>query len=91
MVPVYYCPGRPYTTILSRDLKCYVGFQKVAYKLLEHFDFFYHQGNSYRSPYQTRKILEVRHVVSRLDVCIPEKPLTPNNIGGALKGPQRQF
>ena len=30
-------------------------------------------------------------MVSHLEVIIPNKPLTPNNVGGILKGPQRQF
>ena len=33
---------------------------------------------------------KVRPVVSNLEVIIPEKPLTPKNIGEALKNPQRQ-
>ena len=34
---------------------------------------------------------QVRHVVSHIEVSLPEKPLTPNNIVEALKGPQRQL
>ena len=34
---------------------------------------------------------QVRLVVSNLEVLLPEKPPTPNNIGGRLKGPQRQI
>ena len=34
---------------------------------------------------------QVRPVVSHLEVCLPKKPPTPNNIGDALGGPQRQF
>ena len=30
-------------------------------------------------------------MVSYLEVCIPNKPPTPKNIGEALSGPQRQF
>ena len=34
---------------------------------------------------------QVRPVVSHLEVNLPEKPLTPNNIGEFLKGTQRKF
>ena len=34
---------------------------------------------------------QVRPVVSHLEVRLPNKPPTPNNIGDALGGPQRQF
>ena len=34
---------------------------------------------------------QVRPVVSHLQVLLPKKPLTPNNLGDALGGPQRQF
>ena len=34
---------------------------------------------------------QVRPVVSHLEVCLPKKPPTPNNIGDALGGPLRQF
>ena len=34
---------------------------------------------------------QVRPVVSHIEVHLPEKPLTPNNIGEALKDTQRQF
>ena len=34
---------------------------------------------------------QVRPVVSNIEVCLPNKPLTPKNIGDALGGPQRQF
>ena len=30
-------------------------------------------------------------MVSHIEVSLPEKPLTPNNIVEALKGPQRQL
>ena len=30
-------------------------------------------------------------MVSYLEVCLPKKPPTPNNIGGGLSSPQRQF
>ena len=30
-------------------------------------------------------------MVSHLEVCLPEKSLTPKKIGETLKGPQRQF
>ena len=30
-------------------------------------------------------------MVSHLEVCLPKKPPTQNNIGKALGGPQRQF
>ena len=53
VVPVYYCPGKPSNTISSFDLKFYLGFQKVAYEHLEHCDFVYPQGSSWRSPYHT--------------------------------------
>ena len=33
---------------------------------------------------------QIRPVVSHIEVSIPEKPLTPNNIGEAIKFPQRQ-
>ena len=33
---------------------------------------------------------KVRSVVSHIEVIVPEKPLTPKNIGEALNGPQRQ-
>ena len=36
---VYYCPGHPSNTILSGNLKFYVGFQKVKSEPLEHCDF----------------------------------------------------
>ena len=58
MVPVYYCPVKPSNTISSCDIKFYPGFQKVAYEHLEHCDFVYPQGSSWRSPYETRKILD---------------------------------
>ena len=34
---------------------------------------------------------QVRPVVSNLEVNLPKKHLTPKNIAGGLKGPQRQF
>ena len=34
---------------------------------------------------------QVRPVVSHLEVRLPKKPPTPNIIGDALGGPQRQF
>ena len=34
---------------------------------------------------------QFRPVVSNLEVCLPKKLSTPNNIGDALGGPQRQF
>ena len=34
---------------------------------------------------------QVRAVVSNIEVLLPEKPLTPKNIGEALKVPQRKF
>ena len=37
------------------------------------------------------RIDQVRPVVSYLEVPLPYKPLTPNKIGEALKGPQIQF
>ena len=30
-------------------------------------------------------------VVSHLEVCLPEKPLTPENIGESFKGHHRKF
>ena len=36
-------------------------------------------------------LYQVIPVVSHLEVHLPEKPLTPNNIGEALKCPQRQL
>ena len=30
-------------------------------------------------------------MVSHIEVCLPNKPPIPNNIGEALGGPQRQF
>ena len=32
-----------------------------------------------------------RPVLSYTEVCLPNKPPTPKNIGQGLKGPQRQF
>ena len=57
VVTVYYFPGNPSNTISSGDLKFYPGFQKVTSEHLEHCDFVYPQGSSWRSPYQTRKTL----------------------------------
>ena len=37
------------------------------------------------------RFYQVRPVVSHLEVRLPKKPPTPNNIGDALGGPQRQF
>ena len=34
---------------------------------------------------------QVRPVLSHLEVCLPEKPITSNNIGESLKGPKRPF
>ena len=34
---------------------------------------------------------QARPLVSHLEFNLLEKPITPNNIGEALKGPQRQF
>ena len=34
---------------------------------------------------------QARTMVSHLEVCLPEKSITPNNIGEALKGSQRQL
>ena len=34
---------------------------------------------------------QVRHVVSHIEVCLPEKPLNPKIIGEFLTGPQRKF
>ena len=34
---------------------------------------------------------QVRPVISHLEFCLPEKPLTPNKICESLKGPQRQL
>ena len=40
----------------------------------------------------TRSIFDqVRLVVSHIEVSLPNKPPTPNNIGGGLSVPQRQF
>ena len=36
------------------------------------------------------KFDQVRQVVSHLELRLTEKPLTPNNIGEALKGPKRK-
>ena len=58
MGPVYYCPGHPYNTISSGAFKFYVGFQKVTYEPLEHYDFVEPQGRSWRSPHQTQKNLD---------------------------------
>ena len=65
MVLVYYCIGNPSNNISSVALKYYVGFQKVTSEPLEHSDFVDPQGNSWRSPYQTKKnwtILKSRFV-----------------------------
>ena len=34
---------------------------------------------------------QVRPVVSDLEVCLPDKPITPDNIGEALNGPHGQL
>ena len=59
VVPVYYCPGHPSSTISPGVLKFYVGFKKVTSEPLEHCDFFDPQGRSWRSPYQTKKIFTI--------------------------------
>ena len=55
---VYYCPGHPYNTVLSGDLKFYFGFKKVTSEPLEHCDSVDPQDSYWRSPYQTQKNLE---------------------------------
>ena len=57
VVTVYYYPGHPFHTISLCDLKFYLGYQEVTSEHLEHCDFVYPQGSSWRSPYQTRKTL----------------------------------
>ena len=57
MGPVYYFPGRPFKTISSAALKFYISFQKVTSERLEHCEFFYPQGHSCISPYQTQNNL----------------------------------
>ena len=57
--PFYYCPGHPYNTISSGALKCYVEFQKLLSEPLEYYDFVDPQGRSWRSSYQTQKILTI--------------------------------
>ena len=52
--PVYYCPGHPFNTISSGDLKFYIGFKKVTSETLEHCDFVEPKGCYWRSLYQTR-------------------------------------
>ena len=52
VVTVYYCPDQPFNTISSGALKFYIGFKKVTSEPLEHCDFVYPQGCSWRSPYQ---------------------------------------
>ena len=49
VVPVYYFPGHPSNTISLSALKCYVGFKKVTYETLEHYDFVNTEGSSWRS------------------------------------------
>ena len=49
---------------------------------------------SYQRTYleEIRSIFDqVRPVVSHIEVRLPKKPPTPNNIGDALGGPQRKF
>ena len=48
--------------------------------------------------YQRKNIEKIRSifdqgrpVVSHIEVCIPNEPPAPNNIGGGLKDPQRQL
>ena len=48
--PVYYFTGHPSNTISSSALNFYIGFKKVTYEPLEHFDFVEPQGFSRRSP-----------------------------------------
>ena len=51
-----------------------------------------------RKSYQRTEIEEIisrfyqfRFVVSHIQVCLPNKPPTPNNIGEVLKVPQRNY
>ena len=43
------------------------------------------------SEYISYRFDQVRPVVSHIEVSLPYKPPTPNNIDEGLKGPQRQF
>ena len=56
--PVYYFPGHLSNTISSGALKFYAGFLKVASELLQHCDFFDHQGRSWMSSFQTQNKLD---------------------------------
>ena len=58
VVPVYYFPGHPSSTISSGDLNFYVNFQKVSYEPLEHCEFIEPQGHYWRSPYHTQNNLD---------------------------------
>ena len=55
---VYYCPGHPSNTISSGSLKFYIVFLKVKSEPLEHCDFFYPQGRSWRSTYQNHNNID---------------------------------
>ena len=65
VIPVYYCPGHPSSTISPAALKIYVGFQKNMSEPLEHCDFVDPQGRSWRSPYQTQNNLD--HL--QIEIC----------------------
>ena len=58
VVRVYYCPGNPSITISLGDIKFYLGFQKVTSEHLEHCDFVYPQGSSWRPPFHACKTLD---------------------------------
>ena len=58
VVPVYSFTVHPYKTISLGALNSYVGFQKVISEPLEYFDYVDPKGRSWRSPYQTQKILD---------------------------------
>ena len=52
------------------------------------------RSRSYQSIYHediNSRFDQVRPVVSNLEVCLPENPPTPENIGEVLNIPQRQF
>ena len=52
------------------------------------------KSKSYQRTYieEIRSIFDqVRLVISHLELCLPEKPTTPKDIGGDLKGPHIHF
>ena len=66
VVPVYYYPGHPFNNISSCALKLYVGFQRIAYKPIEHCDFVNPQGCSWISTYQNIKNTIFKSKLSKL-------------------------